>query len=109
VSKVGEMDGVDAGDRPPRDGGVGRESGSTVAGACEAGSATSVPIADIMAGMPGVWRRLLSAHVPDRLGRCRGCRSDTGSGERWPCSLHRIAAEAQRLHDQKLAEAIDND
>ena len=73
------------------------------------GPATSVPMADVMADMPGVWRRLLEAHVPDRLGRCRGCRSDTGSGERWPCSLHRIAREAQRLHDRKLEQAIDAD
>jgi hypothetical protein len=71
--------------------------------------ATAVPMADVMADMPGVWRRLLAAHVPDRLGRCRGCRSDTGSGERWPCSLYRIAKEAQRLHDRKLTEAIDAD
>lgn len=70
---------------------------------------TVVPMADLMADMPGVWRRLLAAHVADRLGRCRGCRSDTGSGERWPCSLHRIATEAQRLHDQKLARAVDTD
>ncbi len=70
---------------------------------------TAVPMADVMAGMPGVWRRLLAAHVPDRLGRCRGCRSDTGSGERWPCSLHRIATEAQRLHDRELERAVDTD
>lgn len=71
--------------------------------------ATAMPMADVMADMPGVWRRLLSAHVADRLGRCRGCRSDGGSGERWPCSLHRIAVEAQRLHDHKLARAVDAD
>lgn len=73
------------------------------------GRVTAVPMADVMADMPGVWRRLLAAHVPDRLGRCRGCRSDTGSGELWPCSLHRIAKEAQRLHEQKLEDAIDAD
>ena len=84
-----------------RDRGVGAEQA--------AGPATAVPMADVMADMPGVWRRLLAAHVADRLGRCRGCRSDTGSGERWPCSLHRIATEARRLHDQKLARAIDAD
>jgi hypothetical protein len=70
----------------------------------EAGS-----MADVMAGMPGVWRRLLLAHVPDRLGRCRGCRSNTGSGELWPCSLHRIATEARQLHEQNLMRAIDSD
>ena len=73
-------------------------------GSMEAGS-----MADVMAGMPGVWRRLLLAHVPDRLGRCRGCRSNTGSGELWPCSLHRIATEARQLHEQKLMRAIDSD
>ena len=72
-------------------------------------SAATSPIAHVMADMPGVWRRLLAAHVADRLGRCRGCRSDGGSGERWPCSLHRIATEARRLHDQKLARAVDAD
>ncbi len=70
---------------------------------------TSTPMADLMADMPGVWRRLLAAHVADRLGRCRGCRSDTGSGVRWPCSLHDIAAEAQRLHDQRLSREVDAD
>ena len=70
---------------------------------------TAVPMAEVMAGMPGVWRRLLAAHVPDRLQRCQGCRSDGGSGERWPCSLHRIALEAQRLHDERLERAIDTD
>jgi hypothetical protein len=69
----------------------------------------TVSMAEVMAGMPGVWRRLLEAHVPDRLGRCRGCRSDTGSGERWPCSLYRIASDAQRLHDRRLEQAIDSD
>jgi hypothetical protein len=69
----------------------------------------AVPMAAIMSGMPEVWRKLLAAHVPDRLGRCSGCRSATGSGERWPCSLHRIASDAQRLHDQDLARAVDFD
>ncbi|HEX8520540.1 MAG TPA: hypothetical protein VF667_13180 [Pseudonocardia sp.] len=71
--------------------------------------ATASPMAVVMADMPGVWRRLLEAHVPDRLGRCRGCRSDTGSGERWPCSLHQIATEARRLHEHNLEQAIDSD
>ena len=99
-ARVAETDGADPGDRPPPEDG---------AGASGREPATSVPMADVIAGMPGVWRRLLTAHVPDRLGRCQGCRSDTGSGERWPCSLHRIATEARRLHDQKLTDAIDSD
>jgi hypothetical protein len=66
-------------------------------------------IADVMAGMPEVWRRLLAAHLPDRLGRCRSCRTASGSGERWPCSLHQIATEAQRLHGLRLGQAVAGD
>ncbi len=59
-----------------------------------------------MAGMPEVWRRLLVAHVADRLGRCTACRNSSGSGERWPCSLHRIADDAQRLYELRLGQAV---
>ena len=70
---------------------------------------TAVPMAAVMAGMPGVWRRLLAAHVPDRFGRCSACRTATGSGERWPCSLSQIATQARQLHEQNLTTAIDTD
>lgn len=66
-------------------------------------------IADVMADMPEVWRRLLAAHLPDRLGRCTACRTASGSGERWPCSLHQIASEAQRLHGLRLGQAVAGD
>jgi hypothetical protein len=106
---VGENDArtnrAEPGERPQ----VGGDPGLGGSGPAPPAAATALPMADVMADMPGVWRRLLAAHVADRLGRCRGCRSDTGSGERWPCSLHRIAAEAQRLHDQKLTRAIDTE
>ena len=69
----------------------------------------AVPMAEVMAEMPGVWRRLLVAHVADRFGRCSACRSATGSGEKWPCSLHRIATQARQLHEQNLTRAIDTD
>lgn len=65
-----------------------------------------IPMSEVMAGMPGVWRRLLTAHVPDRLGRCAACRTSSGSGQRWPCSLHEIAGEAQRLHGLRLGQAV---
>ena len=97
------------GERDARVNGVDPGGGPDVGKDPDGTGGTAVPMADLMADMPGVWRRLLTAHVADRLGRCRGCRSDTGSGERWPCSLHRIATEAQRLHDQKLARAVDAD
>jgi hypothetical protein len=63
------------------------------------------PMAGELVAMPGVWRRLLAAHVPDRLGRCVACRSSGGSGARWPCSLHSVAAEAQRLYELSLGQA----
>jgi hypothetical protein len=63
-------------------------------------------MAEMMAGMPEVFRRLLADHTPDRMGRCRACRSVSGAGERWPCSLHRIADEAQRIHGLELGRAV---
>lgn len=63
-------------------------------------------LAGEMAAMPQVWRRLLAAHVPDRLGRCTSCRHSSGSGAKWPCNLHRVAAEAERLYDLKLGQAV---
>lgn len=72
-------------------------------------SETPGGIADVMAGMPEVWRRLIAAHQPDRLGRCASCRTASGSGERWPCSLHQIASEAQRLHGLRLGQAVAGD
>ena len=81
--------------------------GDDVAGASR--PCTSLPMADFIVDIPGVWRRLLAAHVADPLGRCRGCRSDTGPGARWPCSLHRIADEAKRLHDERLVWAVETD
>ena len=59
-------------------------------------------IADVMAGMPEVWRRLLAAHQPDRLGRCASCRTSS-------CSLHQIASEAKRLHGLHLGQAVAGD
>ncbi|MBW0117498.1 hypothetical protein [Pseudonocardia abyssalis] len=63
-------------------------------------------VAGEMSAMPQVWRRLLAAHVPDRLGRCTSCRHSSGSGEKWPCNLHRVAAEAERLYDLRLGQAV---
>lgn len=63
-------------------------------------------LADLMAEMPEVWRRLLAAHQADRLGRCAACRTSSGSGERWPCSLQRIAREAERRYALRLGQAV---
>ena len=63
-------------------------------------------MAGVLVEMPGVWRRLLVAHVPDRLGRCSACRTAGGPGARWPCSLYDIAAEAKRLHELALGQAV---
>lgn len=72
----------------------------------DANAARSLPMAAVMAGMPVVWRRLLAAHVADRLGRCTACRTASGSGERWPCSLHEIASEAERIYGLELGRAV---
>ena len=64
------------------------------------------PMADVMADMPEVWSKLLAAHLPDRMGRCSTCRNSSGSGERWPCSLHRIATEAELLHGLRFGQAV---
>ena len=70
------------------------------------GTAGGGLVAEQLAGMPGVWRRLLDAHVPDRLGRCTACRTAGGAGALWPCSLHAVATEARRLHGLLLGRAV---
>ena len=60
------------------------------------------PIADLIAGRPEVWHRLLVGHVADQLGRCAACRSSSGAGERWPCSLRAIAEEARQLYWDRM-------
>lgn len=52
---------------------------------------------EVLAGMPEVWSTLLDRHTVDERGRCRGCRSQVGLGERWPCTLYRAAAQARRI------------
>lgn len=69
---------------------------------------TSGLVAAELAAMPGVWRRLLDAHVPDRLGRCSACRTSGGSGALWPCTLHNVAVEARRLHGLRLGRAAQD-
>lgn len=63
-------------------------------------------MAEHLAERPEVWRTLLESHVADRLGRCRACRRASGSGEVWPCSLHRIAVQARRIHELRLGRAV---
>lgn len=61
-------------------------------------------MADVMAAMPEVWRTLLVAHVADRFGYCTTCRHTvSGSAQRWPCSLHLIASQAQQVHERRSA------
>jgi hypothetical protein len=51
----------------------------------------------VLAEMPEVWAGLLRAHTIGGDGRCRGCRSPVGPGQRWPCTLYRAAAQARRI------------
>lgn len=55
----------------------------------------------VLAEMPEVWTALLGAHVVGPDGRCRGCRSQVGPGETWPCTLYRAAAQARRIAEQR--------
>ena len=43
---------------------------------------------------PDVWPRLRLAHVADRTGHCRACRSETTGSPIWPCRLRVLADEA---------------
>ena len=59
------------------------------------------PFADVLAGMPALWARLLTEHVPDRTGRrCRACTiAGTGSpGAAWPCRIRDTAEAARARH-----------
>lgn len=58
-----------------------------------------VAMAQVMSGMPDVWRRLLAEHVPDQHGRCQACRDESGASASWPCLTRQIAEQAKRIHD----------
>lgn len=59
--------------------------------------------ATALAPMADVWQRLLAEHVPDRQGRCVGCRWQTRAADRWPCNVYDLAAAAQRVATTRLA------
>jgi hypothetical protein len=62
--------------------------------------ARHVGLADQLAPMVDVWERLLTAHQPDRNGRCRTC-TQGGTGlpaTHWPCALHGLAELARSRH-----------
>ncbi len=54
-------------------------------------------LAEVLAEMPIVWRRLLDAHHADATGRCRGCRTQSGPAIPWPCTLYCAATAAGRI------------
>jgi hypothetical protein len=58
-----------------------------------------VAMAQVMSGMPDVWRRVLAEHVPDQGGRCQACRDEGGFSASWPCLTRQIAEQAKRIHD----------
>lgn len=57
----------------------------------------------------GAWRRLLVAHVADRMGRCEGCATQVNAGRRWPCNLYLVATRAGELHEEWLASVREGD
>lgn len=60
-------------------------------------------MAQVMSGMPDVWRRVLAEHIPDQGGRCQACR-DGGFSAAWPCLTRQIAEQAKRIHDDPPPE-----
>jgi hypothetical protein len=48
-----------------------------------------------LSSMTSVWESLLATHVPDAEGRCKECRWQTRAADRWPCSVHDVAAAAR--------------
>ena len=81
-------------------GGMGGRTGRTQAGGSEGSrmdDAGQWQLPVVLAGMPEVWAGLLRAHVIGPGGRCCGCRSAVGPGQRWPCTLYRAAAQARRI------------
>lgn len=61
-------------------------------------------MAQVMSGMPDVWRRVLAEHVPDQSGRCQACRDEGGFSASWPCLTRQIAEQAKRIHDDPQPE-----
>jgi hypothetical protein len=58
-----------------------------------------------LAPMIGVWRQLLTDHVPSARGRCQAC-TQGGTGiptARWPCGPRRIAEAAAQYHAHQTA------
>lgn len=58
---------------------------------------SSWAFAEELAQMPTSWTRLLDTHHADAGGRCRGCRTQSGPAQPWPCTLYRAAAHARRI------------
>jgi hypothetical protein len=63
-----------------------------------------VAMAQVMSGMPDVWRRVLAEHVADQHGRCQACRDEGGFSASWPCLTREIAEQAKRIHDDPPTE-----
>jgi hypothetical protein len=64
-------------------------------------------VADELAPMVEVWKRLLAQHVPDRTGCCRMC-TKGGTGLHttpWPCVIHWIADTARRSYHAQRSRA----
>lgn len=49
--------------------------------------------AEAIAGNPRLWRTLLFAHAPNRIGECHAC-----YGVRWPCGTRALAERAEQIH-----------
>ena len=51
----------------------------------------------LAAHQPDTWHWLLAKHVADEDGRCEACRWASRGSPMWPCTLHFVAKEAERI------------
>jgi len=49
--------------------------------------------AEAIADNPRLWRTLLFAHAPNRIGECHAC-----YGVLWPCRTRTLAERAEQIH-----------
>ncbi len=52
------------------------------------------PLLEFMIGQPGMVRRVLARHRPDRSGRCCGCRQHDRMTPAHPCTIRQHAEAA---------------
>lgn len=55
--------------------------------------------------IPSLWVVLREEHIPNRDGRCRGCRPSGGERPYWPCRVRKLADRAWGLQPDRFDES----